>query len=279
MKMKNNLLIIDLNNLLIVSISVRRAMHWKGKSTTGISGFLDLMCAYINKWELTDIIVTLDSPPYKRRDLFPEYKLKNKSNLIEESKFKAINEGRKQIKELLDIMNISVLEYKGLEADDVIAEIVNNYHTKYDNLIIASGDSDLIQLLKRDNIIIQKTKDRLYTKEDFKKDFPDIKVEDWYKILSIAGTHNNIKGISGIAIKTAVKNFKINENYWKDMLMIYPELNLYSKLIKLPYEKINDLEIKKPNFSTRNIEAYLRKNYGINLKLFALEAFSILEKI
>jgi len=172
-----------------------------------------------------------------------------------------------------------VLEYKGLEADDVIAEIVNNYHTKYDNLIIASGDSDLIQLLKWNNIIIQKTKDRIYNKKDFEKDFPNIKVEDWYKILSIAGTHNNIKGIPGIAIKTAIKNFRINKNYWEIMLKQYPELDLYSKLIKLPYEEINNLEIKKPNFSTRNIEFYLRRNYGINLKLFSIEAFQHLEKI
>lgn len=273
---KNNLLLLDVNNMLYISAYSVRPKIFKGKQIAPFIGFFANFCSYVNQYEPQNIICCFDYSPYERKTIYPNYKEKS-SNQKDKNILKAISQGRNHIREFLNLMNISIWEEKGLEADDMIAIATNKFKNYYTNVIVCSNDSDLYQLLDN-NIIIQKTKGKTYTKIDFMDKYPTINIKDWDKILSLAGTHNNIIGIEGIGVKTATKKF--NDSFWNEMLEKYPLLETNKKLIHLPLrESKENLELKKPSFSIRIIINWILKNFGRELKQFHIEALNHLERL
>lgn len=273
--MKNNLLLLDLNNLIHISVYSAKPKIYKGKQIGPFTNFLSSFCSYVNKYNPEDIICCFDYPPYERKEIYPEYK---KSRVKNTDMIGDIVQTRTYIKEFLELMNITIWKDKGLEADDLFAYIVNKYKTKYANIVICSNDSDLYQLLDT-NIILQKTKDKTYTIIDFNNEY-SINIKEWSKVLSLAGTHNNIKGIEKIGIKTAIKKLNINSNFWNEIIEKYPFLEVNNKLIKLPLRELKEnLEINKPSFSSRVIINWLLRNFKLELKSFHLDALNHLERL
>ena len=113
------------------------------------------------------------------------------------------------IKEYLDVLGIKHLELDDYEADDIVGSMAMLARNEFDEVMVISGDKDLLQLAKG-NVHVYLTKKGLtdlecYTEENFKSlmGIESYQMTD-YKGL-IGDSSDNLPGVSGIGPKTAAK--------------------------------------------------------------------------
>ena len=130
----------ELNN--ITENDVRRA------TLLGISRFNNQF-----KDTYGDIILCYDVGSYWRKDIFPEYK----ANRKKEQKDDGIDWGKiygyfKIVKnEIKQIFPYKSIYFSGVEADDIISVLVENFYDK-DKILIVSSDKDFQQLQRFPNV-------------------------------------------------------------------------------------------------------------------------------
>lgn len=128
------------------------------------------------------------------------------------------------IKEVLNAFNIACLEKDGFEADDILADIANSIKGKFDQVIIVTGDKDILQLVS-DNIKVMAIKkgitdtvlfDSFKVEEKF-----GVKPENIKDLLALMGdSSDNIPGVPGIGPKTAkllLKEYSSIEKIYKNI--------------------------------------------------------------
>ena len=114
------------------------------------------------------------------------------------------------IKEYLDVINVKREERIDFEADDLVASVSKLAEdNNIDEIMIVSGDKDLLQLV-RNNVKVCLTKKGISELEEYNKDnffekmgFNANQIPD-YKGL-VGDSSDNLPGIKGIGEKTAVK--------------------------------------------------------------------------
>lgn len=203
---KNNLLlIIDGSNLMHRNYYVNKELKTKNEVYTGaIYGTIKMIKKFIEKYNPKKIIICFDkSKKTFRNEIFPEYKGTRKPNDIEL---------RSQFPFLLDfckLTNIPFIQYNRYEADDLIGSIAKNA-TKYGyNPYIISGDKDTFQLIDKNINVLYLSRNGegtvKYDEDLFFSKF-EITVDKFIDYKAIVGDlGDNIKGVSGIGEKTAVK--------------------------------------------------------------------------
>ncbi|HNU23642.1 MAG TPA: 5'-3' exonuclease H3TH domain-containing protein, partial [Mesotoga sp.] len=118
----------------------------------------------------------------------------------------------RDIPELVEAFGIKFLSIAGLEADDIVATAAKRYRNDVDEVLVITGDKDLLQLVD-DKIRILRfvtglTDLELYDKKRVLSKF-ELEPERLHALLSLAGdSSDNIPGIPGIGIKTAQKLLK-----------------------------------------------------------------------
>lgn len=232
----DTLLLIDYNSLFrrVMELS-QVSLSWHGMPTNGIYGFINQFCDNVLAVDPKHVIVCSDSRPYDRNKIFPDYKKNHKQSDIpyEVGKF-----NRDKVDEFLNLINVCYWKEPGLEADDLIAICCRQYDDRYDRIVIASGDSDLYQLLRYNNIFLRKKvkkKHILYSRQDFKKEFNGLTIGQFIRYLSIKGTHNAVPGIKGLGEVKAMKIARDDDLYDELLRKYKDEIYLYRRLIKLPY--------------------------------------------
>lgn len=106
--------------------------------------------------EYGEVVIVADGGGNWRKEVYPEYKFKRKSNREEsnidwDEAFRIINMVLQEIK---DNLPYKVIHQWGCEADDSIAEIVKwtQEFGNYEKVMIVSADKDFKQLQKFDNV-------------------------------------------------------------------------------------------------------------------------------
>ena len=234
-KIGDTLLLVDYNNIMHKSCHVYKRFTHKGKFTGGVYGFIKQLLTSCEANKPTHIVMCKDSPPYLRKEFFPDYKGDRKK--LDEEYFMKLEQSKKFINEFLDTMNIQIEEHKGHEADDIIAQICKTHSLLFNKIIVKSNDDDLFQLLNN-KVVLERNKGAIYTLKDFKFDY-DLKSTQWIDVIALKGSHNAVPGISGIGIKNAVKivkNKDLFDKYYPDYKNL---IDRNRKLIKLPYHKLN----------------------------------------
>ena len=109
------------------------------------------------------------------------------------------------IREAVDVLNINHLEMEGYEADDLIATYTQKALDKGLEVVVVSGDKDLMQLIRPNVEFYDPMKDKFFTPEDVKEKFgvyPN-KVVD---VQALSGDSiDNVPGVAGIGPKTAAQ--------------------------------------------------------------------------
>lgn len=207
-----NYLIIDLTNLSYRYIDNRYAKTRPNKIAQAVISFKDS---------------SLMEKPYKlicvkdkgrsefRKALYSEYKANRGKNLTPEQA-----EARKQFYQDIETAvsyikacNIPVLEYQGIEADDIIAWVTIN--VPHNNMLIISGDTDLTQL-NIPQFSLFKNSYISYKDEGFETS------SDYVLCKSISGdTADNIKGVHGVGLKTSLAILKKYHASSLDELITY----------------------------------------------------------
>lgn len=218
----------------------------EGRYTNAVYGFLNIMISMIEK-EKPDLVgVAFDvSAPTFRHIQNVEYKGTRKGMPQE------LREQIPLLKEVLGLMHIHILQKEGFEADDVLGTLAKAGEKAGYNMVVVSGDRDLLQITSETiELKIPKTKQQGTEVESyFAKDVLEKYEVSPLEFIDVKGlmgdTSDNIKGVPGIGEKTAIKLIKqyhsienlyahideITQKKLKENLIQYKDQALESKML------------------------------------------------
>ncbi|MBR2923071.1 MAG: DNA polymerase I [Alphaproteobacteria bacterium] len=172
----------------------------EGIPVNAVYGFTNMFLKLTTKIPCDYCLVLFDAKRQNfRNEIFSEYKGTRKDTPEELIPQFPI------IREAVNVLNINHLEMEGYEADDLIATYAKQALEKGLEVVIVSGDKDLMQLIRTGVEFYDPMKDKFFTPEDVKEKFgvyPD-KVVD---VQALSGDSiDNVPGVAGIGPKTAAQ--------------------------------------------------------------------------
>jgi len=108
------------------------------------------------------------------------------------------------VRRILNAMNISILEYRGFEADDVIGTLARRAERDGIEVVIVSSDKDLLQLITEQVSMLNPAKDDEWYDPAKVKEFMGVRPDQVADLLALMGDSiDNIPGAPGIGEKGA----------------------------------------------------------------------------
>lgn len=223
----NRLVILDGNALL------HRAYHAlpplttpEGQPVGAVYGFVSMMIRLQTDLAATHFAVTFDRPkPTFRNELYKEYQSQRPP--MDEQLVSQIAVVHDVVKE----MGVSMYEVDGYEADDVIGTIVEQFKNKQfntikepiDQLIIVTGDRDILQLVIDEKVLVYMpvkglSEAKLYGEKEVieRLGIKPARIPDWKGLCG--DPSDNYPGVAGIGPKTAtdlINSFETVEHVYK----------------------------------------------------------------
>ncbi len=171
-----------------------------GHPTNVIYRYMVFLRTCLLRYKPARLIVVFDAPGKNfRHDLYPDYKA-HRHPMPEELRSQI-----SPVKEAINLLGIPLFEIPGVEADDSIATLADNYAEKGEMNYIFSLDKDLIQLVS-DSIHIVHDQKKLLVDSQFVLQKYGVKPEQIIDLLALTGDDaDNIPGVEGVGLKTAAK--------------------------------------------------------------------------
>ncbi|MHB8771753.1 MAG: DNA polymerase I [Syntrophales bacterium] len=193
------LVLVDGSNYLFRAFyAIRELSNSKGFPTNAIYGFTTMLMKLLREQAPDCIAVAFDvKGPTFRHEAYAEYKATRRA--VPETLVPQIP----YVKEVVRGLNIPILEQQGLEADDIIGTIASRQAAAGMDVVIVSGDKDMMQLVSDRIVMVDTMKDKTYDCAAVKERFgvPPERVVD---ILALTGdASDNIPGVPGIGPKGA----------------------------------------------------------------------------
>ncbi|MEK6680165.1 MAG: DNA polymerase I [Nitrospirota bacterium] len=196
---KPTLYLIDGNSYIYRAYhAVRSLATSKGLPTNAIYGFTNMLLKIVKEKKPDYLAIAFDvKGPTKRHIEYEQYKAHRPEmpkDLVQQIPY---------IHKLVEAFNIPAILMEGYEADDIIGTISKKMEKDFD-VIIVTGDKDMLQLISQNIKIYDTLKDKVYEEKDVVERFgvaPDKVVE----IMGLMGdASDNIPGVHGIGEKTAI---------------------------------------------------------------------------
>jgi len=204
-------LLIDSNYLCYRAKMTTGHLQYHGVGTGVMFGFFNQLLTISQHTKPDQIIFFWDSRKNLRKEILPTYKAKRRDEQSPEEiaewnlAFREFNNLRKYILPQIGFNNNFF--QRGYESDDLIAQYVFN-KGRDEDIIIATGDDDLLQLLNGNTSIYNPAKELTVTKKDFIKKW-SIQPYEWAYVKQIAGCKSdNVPGIPGVGEKKAIQYIK-----------------------------------------------------------------------
>lgn len=267
------LIIIDISNFIFRAFFAIRPLHAPdGTPVNAVYGVLSMLHNMIVKYQPTHILIARDTKEGSfRKTIYTEYKA-NRSEPPDEliPQFPLVDE-------LIEVLGIPEIKISNYEADDIIGSAATQWKNHFDEILIASGDKDLMQFVGGPVKMLDTMKEKIYSREDV-KDKMGVYPEQIMDYLSLIGdSSDNIPGVDGIGPKGAqnlIEEFGTLENILNSAdaiknkraqtaIATHKDMALLSKeLVKI----VCDLQLKhtheevsyKLTYNSR-IEAFLNK--------------------
>lgn len=192
----------------------------KGQPTHAVYGFTNILLRVMREKKPQFMAIAFDMKgPTFRHDLFPAYKA-NRPPMPDDLACQI-----PYIKKISRAMNILCLEKEGYEADDLIASSASVLAAAGNQVVILSGDKDLLQLVSENIVLWDPMSDRLMDSKAIEAKYkvgPE-KLNDLFAL--IGDSSDNVPGVPGIGPKTADK--LINE--FGSLENLYQNINRITK--------------------------------------------------
>ena len=239
-----------------------------GKYTNAVYGFLAIMFKVIDDLNPEYMAVAFDlKAPTARHKLYEGYKATRKGMPNE------LAEQMPILKEILELMHITIIEKEGYEGDDILGTLAKEGEKAGLDVTIVSGDRDTFQLasskisIRIPHTKVGKTEVDTFGEAEIKEKY-GLEPKALIEVKGLMGdTSDNIPGVPGVGEKTAlnlIKEFKTIDNLYKSIedgtdnlkektrekLVESKDLALLSKTLgtintEVPLnEKIEDLKIQ-----------------------------------
>jgi DNA polymerase-1 len=214
-----------------------------GEPTAGTYGFTSVLLKLLEDEQPEYLAVSFDTGRTFRDDLYDEYKA-TREKMPDDLRLQI-----ERIREVVSAFGIPILEAENYEADDVLGTIARKAADQGIEVVILTGDRDLLQLAS-DNVIIRLAGQKLSEALDYGPD----EVRKRYELepaqlidqkALMGDSSDNIPGIRGIGEKTSLK-----------LLKEYGDLDgIYEHLEDVATRYRNKLEEQRD-------EAYLSRKLG-----------------
>ena len=193
------LIVIDVSNFIFRAFFAIRPLHAPdGTPVNAVYGVLSMIHNMLVKHKPTHVLIAKDTKEGSfRNEIYSEYKA-NRSEPPDElvPQFALVDE-------LIKALGIPEIKMPRYEADDVIGSIAVQWKDQFDEILIASGDKDLMQFVDGPVKMLDTMKDKIYEREDV-KDKMGVYPEQIVDYLAMIGdSSDNIPGVPGIGPKGA----------------------------------------------------------------------------
>jgi len=186
-----------------------------GLPTQAIYGFTTMTLRFIKEYRPEWLVVVFDTGGETFRDgLYSDYKANRPeapADLIPQFPY---------IRKVLKAMNIAVLDHEGFEADDVIATLARYFALQGTEVVIVSGDKDLMQLVGGSIRLLDTMKSRWIGEDEVRQKF-GVEPSRVVDVLALMGDPvDNIRGVKGVGEKTAIaliQKFQTLENLYEHL--------------------------------------------------------------
>lgn len=180
--------------------AVQPLSNSKGLPTNALFGFSRMLTKLLRDVSAKYIAVTFDRGEktfrHEKYELYKANRAECPTDLVPQMPY---------FRSLVSAYGIQVLEQSGVEADDIIATIVERKSSPDQPIIIVSGDKDLCQLVTTNVTVWDAMRDIHYDPAGVEAKF-GVKPEQIIDLLALIGdTSDNVPGISGIGPKTATQ--------------------------------------------------------------------------
>lgn len=171
-----------------------------GVPVNAVYGFVTMFMRLLNSIECDYCVVLLDAHRRNFRNEIFEFYKSNRSDPPE-----LLIPQFSLIRRAIKVMGLPYVEQEGFEADDLIASYTKQSLDKGYEVIIVSGDKDLMQLIRPGVSFYDGMKEKFFTEEDVKEKF-GVYPERVVDVQALAGDKtDNIPGVPGIGIKIAAE--------------------------------------------------------------------------
>jgi DNA polymerase I len=172
----------------------------KGVPTHAVFGFVNIVHRLLKDKNPEYIAVAFDSRgPVFRHRMYPAYKA-NRPPMPDDLAVQL-----PLIKSFVTACNIRLFEKPGVEADDIIASAAGLLGGQGFQVVIVSGDKDLLQLINDTVVMWDPMKDTLFDAEEVRRKYK-VGPEQLLDCFALIGdSSDNVPGVSGIGPKTAEK--------------------------------------------------------------------------
>ena len=189
---------------------VRHLSTSTGIPTNAIYGFGNMLKRVLREKSPIYMAIALDAPgPTFRHDLSPDYKA-NRPRMPED-----LSAQIPFIKRLITAFGIPYMEIPGYEADDIIGTLATWASDQGVDVVMISGDKDLLQLVSPKVHMWDSMKHEVFGPAEVEKRF-GVPASQVVEVMGLAGdSSDNIPGVPGIGPKTAqrlIKEFGSIEN-------------------------------------------------------------------
>ncbi len=180
--------------------AIRHLSSPKGFPTNALYGFTQMLLKVLKERSPDHLAVVFDAGRRTfRNEIYPDYKA-NRSAMPDDL---APQIG--PIKEMVRAFNIPALQLEGYEADDIIGTIARDCEGKGLDVMVVTGDKDLMQCVSDHVRLLDTMKEKESGVAEVEERF-GIGPERVVDILGLAGdSSDNIPGVPGIGEKTAIK--------------------------------------------------------------------------
>ncbi|MEK6588458.1 MAG: DNA polymerase I [Chloroflexota bacterium] len=179
-----------------------RWMTASGEPTAGTYGFTSVILRLLEQESPEYLAVSFDTGRTFRDDLFADYK-GTREKMPDDLRLQI-----ERIREVVDAFGIPTLEADGYEADDVLGTVAGIASQQGVQVLILTGDRDLLQLATK-NVVIRLAGQKLAEAIDYgPKEVREKYSLDPSQLVDlkalVGDTSDNIPGVRGIGEKTAV---------------------------------------------------------------------------
>ncbi|MFU7514937.1 DNA polymerase I [Clostridium sp. HCS.1] len=281
------LLILDSNSLLNRAFyAIPELTNSEGIHTNAVYGFVNMLFKMRDELKPDYIVAAFDKkgPTFRHKE-YQEYKAGRKKMPPE------LAEQFPIVKEILNLLSITIYELEGFEADDIIGSLSKYAEKNNIEVFIVTGDKDALQLASDNiNVIITKkgvSETAIYNYNSFIEEF-GVTPTQFIDVKGLMGDKSdNIPGVPGIGEKTAYKLIQtygsieevlnnidnISGKKVKDNLETYKEQAIFSKkLATIMTEVPIDFDLD----DIKNQESFNKD--GLKKMFFKLQMKTLLDK-
>ena len=227
----------------------------KGFPTNALYGFVKMLQKIIREEKPDYLVVAFDSPDKTfRHKIYPDYKA-NRDAPPEE-----LAQQFPYFEPLVQAYGLSSIRQPGFEADDIIGTLAKKGRQEGLEIVIVSGDKDMMQLISPHVHMLDTMKNKIFKDKEVIEKFgvPANKVIEVMGLMGDSSDH--IPGVKGVGPKTAAELIQ----KFGSIEVLYKRINeIEKKKIKEKLERDRENAFMSRELVTINVEMELELNLDL----------------